>query len=149
MQASNVAPPHWLGISAGVRGLGLNYTVRKNDCGAELYIDRGKGSEEISRKIYDQLYANNEAIEAAFGGALSWQALESKRACRIKITVPGGYRSDDNQWDSIQSEQVDAMNRLNNALQPFIKKLDLSGLENELDAEEGKFVDNGDKDLAE
>lgn len=133
----------WLGTSAGLRGLGLNYTIRKNDCGAELYIDRGKGSEEINRKIYDQLYANNEAIEAAFGGALSWQALEAKRACRINFTVPGGYRSDESQWDAIQAKQVDAMTRLNNALQPFIKKLDISGLDNELDAEEGE------EDLAE
>lgn len=132
-----------IGTSVGLRGLGLNYSVRKNDCEAELYIDRGKGSEKINRKIFDQLYANKDAIEKAFGGPLLWQALEAKRACRIRITVPGGYRSDESQWDAIQAKQVDAMNRLNKALQPFIKEIDLSHLENELEAEDGQ------EDLAE
>jgi Domain of unknown function (DUF4268) len=35
----------WIGVSSGIRGLNFNYTVTQDECGAELYIDRGKGAE--------------------------------------------------------------------------------------------------------
>src|SRR2546422_106034 len=45
----------WIGASSGVRGLNLNYTVTQDSCAAELYIDRGKGAEEETKAIFDQL----------------------------------------------------------------------------------------------
>jgi hypothetical protein len=68
-----------------VRGLGLNYVVLQDECGAELYIDRGKNSDSENKAIYDQLAAHREEIEKAFGGPLSWERLDAKRACRIRI----------------------------------------------------------------
>ena len=75
----------WIGTSSGVRGLNLNYVITQDECGAELYIDRGKGCEEENKSIFDQLYAHRAEIEQAFGGPLSWERLEEKRACRIKF----------------------------------------------------------------
>jgi hypothetical protein len=117
----------WLGISSGVRGLGLNYTVTQEGCGAELYIDRGKDSEEENKQIFDQLYAHREAIEKVFGGSLSWERLESKRACRIRYNSQlGGYRSPEEKWPEIQDDVIGAMDRLDKALQPFLKQIKLS-----------------------
>jgi hypothetical protein len=45
----------WIGVSSGIRGLGLNYTVTQEGCAAELYIDRVKDSEEENKQIFDQL----------------------------------------------------------------------------------------------
>jgi Domain of unknown function (DUF4268) len=83
----------WIGTSSGVRGLNLNYTITQDECGAELYIDRGKGCEEENKSIFDQLFAHRAEIEHAFGSPLSWERLEGKRACRIKFAQEGGYRS--------------------------------------------------------
>jgi len=127
----------WLGTSSGVRGLGLNYTVRKDDCGVELYIDRGRETEAINRKIFDHLVEQKDVIEDAFGQPLSWEALETKRACRIKCTLTGGgYRSDEMKWDKIQSEQVAAMTKLQQAIQPHLDALDLSVLESEIEEDD-------------
>jgi hypothetical protein len=116
----------WIGTSSGsIRGLQLNYVVTQDQCGAELYIDRGNGSEIENKAIFDQLLAHRDEIEARFGGELEWQRLENRRASRIRKTLPGGYRSLEEQWEDIQTAQVDAMNRLNFALQPALKLLKL------------------------
>jgi hypothetical protein len=72
----------------------------------ELYINRGKDSEKINKKIFNQLFHNKEAIESEFGEPLEWQMLQGKRACRIKkcITI-GGYRNDD-KWPEIHEAMI-------------------------------------------
>jgi len=39
-----------------------------------VYIDRGDGQE--NRFIYDELHAQKDAIEAAFGTELKWEPLK-------------------------------------------------------------------------
>lgn len=116
----------YLGTSSGVRGLNLNYTVTQEESTAELYIDRGKNSEEENKDIFDQLQAHRAEIEKVFGGTLSWERLEGKRACRIAYTEAGGYRSPDTKWPELQDGIIDAMTRLERALRPFVNQLKLS-----------------------
>lgn len=117
--APGTAP--WISTSSGVPGLALIYTVMQDQCGAELYIDRGKGSEQENEQAFDRLYQHKTEIENAFGSALSWERLDTKRACRIRASSPGGYRSPEEQWDEIQSSLVDTMNRLEAALRPYLR----------------------------
>lgn len=117
----------WIGTSSGVRGLNLNYVVKQDNCGAELYIDRGKDAETENESIFDQLLRHKSEVEEVFGGPLQWERLEGKRACRIRFTQPGGgYRSPEEQWPDIQDRITSAMSRLERALRPFIKNLDLA-----------------------
>jgi len=117
----------WLGTSSGIRGLGLVYTVGQDECGAELYIDRGKDSEEENKHIFDHLSEHREAIDKAFGGGLDWQRLDNRRACRIRFTRKGGgYRSPEEEWPAIQDAIILAMNRFEQALRPYLKQLKIS-----------------------
>lgn len=118
----------WIGTSSGVRGLNLNYVVKQDWCGAELYIDRGKDADDENKNIFDQLAAHKTSIEQAFGGELSWERLDSKRACRIRYaSQEGGYRSAEEDWPEIQDDLIQAMDRLEKALRPHLKKLKLTG----------------------
>ncbi len=121
---ANIKPGsyHWLGASAGIRGLGLNYVIVQ-ECGiVELYIDRGE--KEENKRIFDQLHARQEEIEKTFGCTLSWERLDNKRACRIKHVIEsGGYRSPEQDWPAIQAEMVETMIRLETALQPALDSL--------------------------
>lgn len=118
----------WIGTSSGVRGLNLNYVVTQDECGAELYIDRGKDADEENKAIFDQLHKHKLEVESAFGGELSWERLEGKRACRIRYaSEEGGYRSPEDQWPEIQDNIIRAMDRLEKALRPHLKQLKLSG----------------------
>jgi hypothetical protein len=114
----------WIGVSSGFRGLNFNYTVTRDQRTAELYIDRGKGAEYENRALFDQLSNHKLEIETAFGGTLLWEAMDGKRACVVRCTLPGGgYKSSDEVWDRLQNAQIDAMIRLELALKPFILKL--------------------------
>ena len=116
----------WLGASAGLRGLNLNYFVTKDTCGAELYIDRGKGCHEENESLFDQLLAFREDIEASAQMPISWKRLDGKQACRIKVYVPGSYRAPEDEWPEIQNRMIAAMNALHAATQPKLKQLDIA-----------------------
>ncbi len=123
---ANISPSehNWIGTSAGKKGLLLNYSVTKHETSVELYIDRGKESEEENQQVFDKFVESKEAIEETFGDSLEWQQLEGKRACRIKkqITV-GGYRDEEDKWPEIHEAAVAAMIKLEKALRPYIQKL--------------------------
>lgn len=115
---------NWLGTSAGKRGIGYNYSLRKHDAQVELYIDLGKNSEEENKRIFNHLYENKEAIERAFGEKLDWASLEGKRACRVsRVISVGGYRDDESKWESIHEAMIDTMIKLEESFKPYIKKL--------------------------
>jgi hypothetical protein len=117
----------WISASSGVRGLSFNYVVMQDECRVELYIDRGKDLDEENKQIFDQLYANRQAIDQAFGAPLAWERLEARRACRIQYTrQEGGYRSPEEQWPLIQDKTIHDMDCLEKALQPYLRQLKVS-----------------------
>ena len=122
---SSISPGRysWVGTSAGVRGLSLNYTIRKGEAGVELYIDRGKDTGDESKVIFDELESHKEAIEAEFGAQLEWQRLEGRRASRIAVQAMEGGYADESGWPDLQDTQIDAMIRLEAALRPRTQEL--------------------------
>ena len=122
---ANNAPTQsiYLRASAGKSGLGFDYLTRQHESTVQLYIDRGKESDEENKKLFDQLASSKDAIELEFGAQLDWQRLENARASWIRAPfTQGGYR-DESDWPAIQSRLVDSMIRFENALRPHIAKL--------------------------
>jgi len=122
---ANISPTeyNWLGTTSGLGGLWLNYAIRQHDGQVELYIDVDKDTGEGNTRILNTLLERREEIEKAFGGPLDWEALEGRRACRIRNTVDvGGWRDEDS-WPELYENMVDAMIRLEKSLRPHLKKL--------------------------
>lgn len=121
---SKMSPTHGsgMGVSAGISGVWLNYYLYQHGSRVELYIDRGDAA--ANKNLYDELASHKDEIQAAFGGELSWQRLEGKRACRIAYEMKvGGYRDEESNWQASHEEMVDAMARFEHALTPFITNL--------------------------
>lgn len=113
----------WVGAGAGKSGITYNYTVGQHRGGVELYIDRGQGAEDENLRIFTSLLERREEIEERYGGPLSWEPLEGKRACRIAERFnAGGYR-DEESWNEIHATMTDAMVRLEAALRPHVSRL--------------------------
>lgn len=114
---------NWIGTGAGKSGLGFNYAVRQHDAQAELYIDRGKDTDEETKAIFDMLPASRDSIESSFGGKLDWDSVEGRRGYRIAArTTLGGYR-DESKWPEIHNAMIDRMVSLEKALKPDMAKL--------------------------
>jgi predicted type IV restriction endonuclease len=121
----------WIGAGSGVRGLQFVFAVKQEEGRVELWIDRGAGKTAENKRIFDWLEKRKQEIERAFGGELSWERLEGKQGCRIAhTTTVGGYRSDESKWAAIQDAMIDAMTRLEYALNPH-----MAGLKAELASE--------------
>jgi len=107
---------HWLGAGAGIRsGLAFNYLAwMEGEAGVELYIDTGNAEE--NKRIFDLFYSKRQEIESEFGAPLLWDRLDQKRASRIKhvFTCAGLVRED--QWEVIQAQLVDNMDRFSRSI---------------------------------
>lgn len=103
--------------------MSYNYIITQHEGKVELYIDRGKESEDENKKIFDELYYHKDEIEETFGDKLNWQRLDNKKACRISKSITlGGYR-DPEKWDDTIDAMIDSMIRLEKALSPTISKM--------------------------
>ncbi len=123
---ANISPSeyNWIGAGSGVRGLGLNMSIKKHESMVELYIDRGKDAEEENKKIFDYFYNHKEDIEEKFGDKLEWQGLSEKRASRIaKKHRLGGYRDEEENWPNVHDAMIDTVIKLEKALRPYLNDL--------------------------
>ena len=111
----------WLNAGAGKRGLNYSYVIRMDDARVELSIDGGDA--EGNKRIFDALYARREGIDEAFGDPLEWRRQDNVRVSRICHAIPGGGLRDRDRWTEIRERMIDAMVRLEKALELHIKRL--------------------------
>ena len=60
-----------------IAGVLFTFAISKIYVRIEIYIDKGDKVE--SKKLFDHLHQNKEAIEAASGEAMTWERLDDKR----------------------------------------------------------------------
>lgn len=123
---SNISPKKdtWIGTSAGKRGFSFSFWVTKDSLRAELRIDLGKDCEEENTELFHSLKKYQSEIDTAFGESLEWNEAQGYRVCIIrKQLLDGGYRNPESEWDLIADTGIDAMNRLYNAVNPYLNKI--------------------------
>lgn len=122
---SNVSPCiyHWIGTGAGKSGISYNYVVTNDYVSSEVYLDRGKDHPTLNKERFDELYKHKAEIEKIFGGQLSWERLDKKRASRIVIRYKGFGLKDKETWDKAQEKMIDSMIRIEKAFKPYVERL--------------------------
>jgi hypothetical protein len=118
----------WIGAGSGVRGVSFNFAAGRAYGRAEVYIDRGDGEE--NKFVFDRLHALKDEIQTTFGGELTWEPLEGKRACRIKSEMAGNIFNRE-EWPALIGFMASSMERMENAF-----KGPLVGINRELRARE-------------
>lgn len=77
---------------------------------------------EANRFVFDQLQAQQETIETAFGNELVWLPLPDKKACRIQFDkAVDGYNKAN--WPEMIEWLVEHMTRLEKALSGPLDKI--------------------------
>ena len=115
----NISPSkfNWIGASSGViNGTSFKFEVTKAYARAQLYIDRGSGSESENELVFDELSHFKDEIEKDFGCKLAWQRMEGHRACRIRAEAPGNV-TDKEKWDEMHNFMSSRMIKLKKALE--------------------------------
>lgn len=93
----------------------LNFSfTRQKRFRVELYID--SGDQDRNKRIFDRLYEQRQQIELDFGNALSWERLDSRRACRIAAYRDGFITDQEEELAEIRSWGVDEMVRFEKAI---------------------------------
>lgn len=121
---ANLSPTteNWLSTGAGKAGFAYVYRITKDWAAAELYIDRGPGTEEETERIFQELHAKKEQIESEFGGPLVWDRAEGRRARMVRARLDNGGLKDRERWPEIQEAMVETMQRLYKALSPHLRQ---------------------------
>lgn len=115
---------HWLSAGIGRSGFSLTGSLTQRSSQVECYI-RVEGVEEKSKSAFKQLSARKAEIEAKFGAVLDWQELPGRLGCRICKQFPGGWKSPEAEWQSIQDQMIDGLIRLEAALKKPVQELKL------------------------
>jgi len=115
---------HWIGTGAGKAGIAYNFVILNSYAGCEIYLDRGKESQNVNKERFDSLFEKKEEVEEKFGGPLDWERLDDKRASRIAVRFPKMSLNDRDNWDEMQEKMVDAMIKLESVFRKYIKDLE-------------------------
>jgi hypothetical protein len=114
----------WIAAGSGKRGITYAYWVTKNDVRVQLQIDRGKDSEEENLNIFNSIKSHKEKVEEIFGDSLDWDEAEGYRMCAIRKRLKnGGYRNNEDEWESIAECAIDKMIALENATKEIVRRL--------------------------
>lgn len=112
-------PQSWYNFSAGISGItiGSSFTLG-NKFRCEIYIDTTDKS--LNKKIFDDLEAQKNALEAAFEQQLSWERLDDKRASRIAIYTIGGIDQSEEDLSKLTSWAICQIIKLKKIYTDFI-----------------------------
>lgn len=111
----------WIAAGAGRSGLGYVCGIRKRDAQVELSIDTPAPAE--NKRLLDKLLVHQEEIEKSFGESLIWYHAKDVKRCAVRYVLPGGGLANQDQWPDIQDKMIDAIIRLEKALEGHVQKL--------------------------
>ncbi len=110
---------NWLTPPSPFKGLSyycVSFPSRPQRLRCELYID-SEGPAEVEARFRD-LYEQRAGVEARFGGELSWEPLENRRASRIAVYASGDVTQAD-RHDEYIKWFISSLEQLRAALDPL------------------------------
>lgn len=105
---------NWFSMSAPIAGAAFSSSFAQGGrLRHELYIDSGDGERNL--EIFNELLSRRDALEASYGGALEFDELMGRRACRI-ADYSSGEVTETDRHDEFINWFIDAGERLRRAL---------------------------------
>lgn len=117
---AHLKPTRAFRLGTGVNGQSWNYVLMREETRVEFFLEAGDAL--VNKTIFDALAIKRREIDAAFGEPLIWDRVDDKRVCRVSVNIHGGWEDEPN-WPDLIHRAVDAMSRLNQALAPWVQRL--------------------------
>lgn len=113
-------PQNWYSFTSGLTGITLGASFAHGGrVRVDLYIDQGDA--EANKALFDELVANKDEIEHAFGSDLEWERLDDKRASRVAIYRPGAI---EDKSESLAEYRQWTIEQLLKLKEVFVPRLD-------------------------
>lgn len=124
-QAQKGQPSSWYTFRSGVSGIGYSvaFTTGKR-IRTEAYIDNGNASWNLA--MFDALFQRREEIETAFGEPLTWEQLDTRRACRIAIYRSGSIDASSQSLEEIKEWAIERLLLFKKVLSPVAADLNIA-----------------------
>jgi len=118
---SAVGYQNWISTGSGKYGLMWAYVVRSNDARVELTMQSPDA--EINERRYHFLYSQRDKIEKAFKETIYWDFKEGRKQHYLKVPRHNGGLKNNENWNRIQTDLVEVMERFSEVLAPYIQKM--------------------------
>lgn len=99
----------------GIARMPWQYIIKSKSNIAEIFF-YGE-----TKDMYSSFLLHKEDIERDFGEILIWTTGENKKGSRITSESDMGGLNDQDKWDEIQSDMIDRMTRLQNAIKKYME----------------------------
>lgn len=118
---------HWFEFPTGRSGSVISATIsveRYKRIGVELY-NHG----DVAKTIFDDLYAQKQAIETEMDEPLDWQRLDSKKATRIVVYKTGEDPTNSAEWPRQHAWMLSQMKKFKQVFSPRLKALPTANIQ--------------------
>jgi hypothetical protein len=115
-------PQSWYAFASGVNGcaysacFALGHRAR-----VELYLDRPNA--DVNKHVFDELYTQRDAIEAAFSESLSWERLDDRKASRVAVYRAGSIEDAAATLEEIRRWMIEHLLRMKSIFGPRLTHL--------------------------
>jgi hypothetical protein len=115
-------PMNWYSFSSGLRGVIFsNSFAQGGKVRAEFYIDLQ--DKDRNKKLFDALLAQKDTIENEYGGALTWERLDDRRASRIAAYREGSIDASEETRTELLRWSIENLLRLKKVVLPKAKAI--------------------------
>ena len=129
-QNINPSKDPWIGVSAGISGIQLNFVVSRSYARVEVYISRPEKQE--NKNIFNALFGKKSELEGVFGNHLIWEELPDKIASRIKYELTEVDYSKKEDWKNMIIFMIENMVLLEKTFREPILKFKNKALKGEI-----------------
>lgn len=120
-QNTSPSKDNWVGVSAGISGVQLNFVISNYYARVEVYITRSV--KEENKLIFSNLLEQKNSIEQIFGHELVWEELPEKKASRIKFELNQVDYFNKEDWTKMIEFMVEHMQQLEKTFREPVMKL--------------------------
>ena len=111
----------WYGFPSGHSN--ILYTAAfsvKSRARVEIYLDR---DEEFNKRLFDSLTESRSEIEESIGQTLSWERLDSKKACRIALYTEGSIDDSEHELTELRAWMIENLLKFKEVFSPYLSEL--------------------------
>ena len=107
----------WLGCALGFSGVSINVVISKSFARTEVYFNRGKNE---NKQAFDFVEKFKTEIEAELKESLTWERMDDKNTCRIKLQLDEVNIDNKEDWPKMINYLIETSEKMAKTFRPIV-----------------------------